>query len=412
VEASDSDSATVNVSDPDITVAPPSLFSSQLVDTIVTLPLDIGNVGTADLIWNIEEAVPALRMPASDGSFPRGTAEPSIERAPVMERNLARPAGMVPLRLPGELAYATHFDLNTFLSYFSSFDTDTPETVTNIVEVFPFYPGADFVLGDFTTMYTMDADNNQLVAIDTATGAETVIGPSVGNGNWTAAAGDPSGTFYAATTVCGISSTLYTIDLLTGAATMVGDMGPDATCMIGIAINSQGEMYGFDVVADTLVSIDKGTGLATTIGLLGYDANFSQGCDFDETLDILYLAAYNNASGTGELRIADVTTGNTTLVGLFGGTGALELNTVAIAAGGACANPIDVPWLSVNPTAGTTPPAGTDTLDVTFDSNGVAIGVYDALLCVWSNDPDEPLVQVPTTMEVIIPVELMSFTIE
>jgi hypothetical protein len=34
------------------------------------------------------------------------------------------------------------------------------------------------------------------------------------------------------------------------------------------------------------------------------------------------------------------------------------------------------------------------------------------LLCVLSNDPDGPLVEVPVAMEVVIPVELMGISVE
>ncbi len=58
-------------------------------------------------------------------------------------------------------------------------------------------------------------------------------------------------------------------------------------------------------------------------------------------------------------------------------------------------------------------PGGASTpVDVTFDATVVGVGTYNALLCVLSNDPDEPLVEVPVTMEVVIPVELMGISIE
>jgi hypothetical protein len=66
----------------------------------------------------------------------------------------------------------------------------------------------------------------------------------------------------------------------------------------------------------------------------------------------------------------------------------------------------------VNPTAGTTISGGTSAVDVTFDSTGIAVGTYDGVLCVNSNDPDEPIVEVPVQMEVVIPVELMGISIE
>ena len=65
-----------------------------------------------------------------------------------------------------------------------------------------------------------------------------------------------------------------------------------------------------------------------------------------------------------------------------------------------CFTPADQPWLSVNPTAGTTLPATTSTVDVSFDSTGLTGGTYDALVCILSNDPDTPLVEVPVTLTV------------
>jgi subtilisin-like proprotein convertase family protein len=68
--------------------------------------------------------------------------------------------------------------------------------------------------------------------------------------------------------------------------------------------------------------------------------------------------------------------------------------------GSACDAPSDIAWLSVSPAAGTTI-SGTSTLvDVTFDSTGYAAGTYTGTLCVNSNDPDTPLVEVPVEMVV------------
>ncbi len=75
-------------------------------------------------------------------------------------------------------------------------------------------------------------------------------------------------------------------------------------------------------------------------------------------------------------------------------------------AGGSCDAPVDIPWLSLNPDTGTTPPAGASTVDVTFDSTGYAAGSYSGDLCIFSNDPDEPLVIVPVVMNVEQPTDV------
>ena len=69
-----------------------------------------------------------------------------------------------------------------------------------------------------------------------------------------------------------------------------------------------------------------------------------------------------------------------------------------------CIAPADVPWLSVAPTAGTTAPAASTTVGVTFDSTGLGAGIYLANLCVASDDPD-PGPGNGTNL-VVVPVEL------
>ncbi|MCI0502478.1 MAG: DUF4394 domain-containing protein [Fusobacteria bacterium] len=50
---------------------------------------------------------------------------------------------------------------------------------------------------------------------------------------------------------------LYTIDLNTGAATLVG---PTNVLMIGIACNAKGDLYGISITDSNLHLIDKTTG--------------------------------------------------------------------------------------------------------------------------------------------------------
>jgi uncharacterized repeat protein (TIGR01451 family) len=66
----------------------------------------------------------------------------------------------------------------------------------------------------------------------------------------------------------------------------------------------------------------------------------------------------------------------------------------------ACDAPTDLPWASVDPASGTTAVGGSSTVDVTFDSTGLTAGTYSGALCVTSNDPDMPLVEVPVELTV------------
>jgi uncharacterized repeat protein (TIGR01451 family) len=63
-----------------------------------------------------------------------------------------------------------------------------------------------------------------------------------------------------------------------------------------------------------------------------------------------------------------------------------------------------IPWLSENPTEGTVPPGECAVINVTFDSTGLGLGTYSGALDIASNDPDEPNVVVPVTLNVVAPV--------
>ena len=71
----------------------------------------------------------------------------------------------------------------------------------------------------------------------------------------------------------------------------------------------------------------------------------------------------------------------------------------------ACTNLANVPWLSVSPASGTTAPAASTTVTVSFDSAGLPAGTYTANLCIDSNDPDPG--QGNGMAMVVVPVELV-----
>jgi hypothetical protein len=67
---------------------------------------------------------------------------------------------------------------------------------------------------------------------------------------------------------------------------------------------------------------------------------------------------------------------------------------------GSC-SPADIPWVSVAPDSGTSAPGAITPIDVVLDSTGLAVGIYQGVLCVNSNDPDESLITIPITLETI-----------
>src|SRR5690606_13167038 len=65
-----------------------------------------------------------------------------------------------------------------------------------------------------------------------------------------------------------------------------------------------------------------------------------------------------------------------------------------------CDTPNASPWLDLGLTAGSTPAGESDTVSLTVNGLGMEAGTYDALLCVNSNDPDHPRVEVPVSLTV------------
>ena len=66
-----------------------------------------------------------------------------------------------------------------------------------------------------------------------------------------------------------------------------------------------------------------------------------------------------------------------------------------------CSTAEDVPWLNLDPASGTVA-SGADaaSLDVTFDATSLTAGLYNASVCVHSNDAGNPLVAVPVAFTV------------
>jgi hypothetical protein len=68
--------------------------------------------------------------------------------------------------------------------------------------------------------------------------------------------------------------------------------------------------------------------------------------------------------------------------------------------------PVDIPWISADPTSGTLAAGECVTVEVTVDAMGLELGEYYAWLVVDSNDPDTPEVTIPVTMTVEEPANL------
>jgi len=390
--------------EPCVSVAPLSMESTLSLGRCETLTLTIGNDGAAASDFVLHEKtgtpiaptvhIPSVSIPADDGRPSQGSGPSSVERAPAsVEPNSTVEPTVSPLG-PGSPAYGVDLS-NGYLYNWPDVDAPGVWNTVGATGISDPYAG-DYAGNDFSILYVIDDDSKQLYAVDTATGVGAVIGPCAPDPGqtWTGMAWDPTTAVMYASATDGITATLFTVDLSTGAPTAIGAItGGQFT--IDIAVDLRGQMYGVDIDADSLIAIDKNTGAAAIIGALGFDADYAQGMDFDEDTGILYLAAFNSTTSAGELRIADTNTGGATLVGAF--PGGAEIDSFAFPTGGEA----DVPWLAEAPISGAVGVESLLDVGVTFTAwPTMTIGVYTATLIVDNDDAVNGWIRVPVTLTI------------
>ena len=157
----------------------------------------------------------------------------------------------------------------------------------------------------------------QIWTVDTTTGAATLVTSCTGvpHANLTGITWDGN-TLWGCSSDIALSA-IFTINITTGACTVIG--APSSTCAaaIGIYAAPNGTLFSHDIVGNNLYKWNKTTGLPTLVGALNFDANYGQDGAFDLSDGMLYLAS----AGPGNiLRVCDTTTGNaTTVIGTYAG---------------------------------------------------------------------------------------------
>jgi hypothetical protein len=409
------DSVTVNVGAPQIVINPDPIAGSVTAGGSATIPFDVENHGTRDLNWNLAEAASSnlhFPPPGSRFSMPLGDpAKMSAGPAPSALRHAsANKSKGSRFHLPfsgGVPVFA--YDLPN--AQFETFDALTPGAVNVVAQTeSSMWVGGAFVNGDFSKFYVLGGtafvplpNGNTLARIDTTTGARTIIGTADDNGyGWNGMAWDSTTGKLFAVSGCGTNSKLVTLDISSGAVTPVGSL-PNEFCTVAIAIDGNGDMYGLDLAAQGLFAIDKTSGADALIGSVGFNANFAQDMAFDQSTGILYLAGFDADSMTGGMYTVDVTTGLATLIGPQGASSG-EIDAMGIETiGGPCGQEQDLPWLSLSPSNGTTPPAGSSPITASIDATGANAGdVLSGTVCAHSNDPAQPnhVLATPITVDV------------
>jgi hypothetical protein len=338
---------------PTIAVDPASLTSTQAPDSTADQTLTISNVGTGDLDWSIIEdnpgqptqpvSAPSAPVLAKDGTPIKPAS--STTHAP-QNVTLASPQGVVVL-----------YD-----------QTDSPGTNG--------FPSQNFEAA-------FDAYDNA--------GADDFVVPA-GDGAWTIEVVDIVGT--EGGTVPSVDVTFY----------------EDASGLPGTAVYSALGVVPTDLGGPLTINLPTPAVLPAGTYWVSVIANLDFGVGGQYFWSTRTVAANNdyawqnpgNGFGTG------CTTWNygASVCGVGGGVDPDALFRLSGQIGGVeCSTADDISWITnISPDSGTTAMGGSTDVTVTFDSTGIVAGTtLTATLCVSSNDPVTPLVQVPITLTVITP---------
>jgi hypothetical protein len=82
------------------------------------------------------------------------------------------------------------------------------------------------------------------------------------------------------------------------------------------------------------------------------------------------------------------------------GSGNFHVDDVALDISGPACQPDSLPWVSASPVTGTVAAGGSNLVTLTFDPIGQSVGLHTGQLCLTSNDPLNPTVQIPVALNV------------
>ncbi len=378
-------SATVTVIPADVDVSPASLAVAHATPTSTQETLTIANAGGFDLDWTLAEEPVAMRFPPMPGPAGDGDAAQAAERVG------AEPEGSSPYPATNPVTWSR------------------PRAVL--------YDNGPLVTHPGGGGGGLDASALQTVLGMTSYGA----GAQLSAGNRVAddfTVTDPAGwavdtvTFFTYQSFSGNTSTITGVNLRIwdgppndpGSSVVWGDTTTNV--MASTAFSSI-----YRVLDTALTNTDRpimavvaNVGHTLAAGTYWLDWQFSGSLSsgpWQPPISILGQTATGNAiqyTTSGWAAITDV--------------GPQGLPFVVDGAVAICGALADVPWLSANPVSGTLSAGSNVPVTVTFDSTGLGAGSYSATICVFSDDPDEPVVPVPVSLDVAVPVELMRFSAE
>jgi hypothetical protein len=175
--------------------------------------------------------------------------------------------------------------------------------------------------GSTTTYGGAITKDNKIYTTEYGTGIMWMIDPEscewvpIGGGgsSFTALSFDPISEFLYSTD----GSWLWKIDIENGEQEMIGDFG-SVDFMIGLAFDTEGTLYGWDILEDTLWIIDKETADVTEVGPMGINLNYLVEGDFCKEDDILYITVIGPPPNYRyQLYECDTETGECSHIGQF-----------------------------------------------------------------------------------------------
>ena len=204
------------------------------------------------------------------------------------------------------------------------FDSETPGIITQLAPTssIDFISGATWTDDDEWYGCEYGANGNSNIWIINSTTGEMIL---VGSYDLSGTGLSFNGLAYdniSKTMFACSNEALYTVDMATGASTLVGTFNISVvTYMIGIAFDEKGNLFGNEIITDSLYKINTTTGEAMLIGPLGININGAQDMAYDIDNKILYLSAYTiSPYFEGALFTCNTTTGFVHRIGQFQGS--------------------------------------------------------------------------------------------
>ncbi len=166
------------------------------------------------------------------------------------------------------------------------------------------------------TLYLSDADWNWLYSMDHTTGVLTELGEFTGllPGHWVngLSYNFTNSTMYALS-IDGLGSTqLYSLNTATRVLTPIGG-GTGNPVGIWLEIDNNGIAYMADIETDSLYTVNLTTGVAAMVGPLGIDIEWAQDATIDPANNTLYMSG--NLLEESFVYSVNLSTGQTTMLG-------------------------------------------------------------------------------------------------